>query len=74
MKIPAGTGVSINSETGADQRVGSVFDPWVGSWVFLLLPLTLNIQSSFFKAQYRDFTLTSLKRVAVVSVSCLGEC
>lgn len=49
--------------------MGSVFDTWVGSWVFLLPPLKVNIQSSFFKAQHRDFIVTNLRRMAVVSVS-----
>lgn len=72
MKIPAGTGYLYKQFAlgGLEQiRVCSVFDTWVGSWVFLLPPLKVNIQSSFSKAQYRDFTVASLGRVAVVSVS-----
>lgn len=52
--------------------MGSVFDTWAGSWVFLLPSLKVNIQSSSFEAQYRNFTITSLGGMAVVSVSVAG--
>lgn len=72
VKIPAGTGYLYKQVVlgGLEQtKECAVSDAWIGSWVFLLPPLKVNIQSSFFKAQYRDFTVASLGRVAVISVS-----